>query len=84
LRQCRLFAGLTQKALAERTGIPEDKISSLESGRSRGYLDEIRAIVTFTGCGDQEKDILQCWRDFAKPPKKPKPWHEAIDYSEQT
>lgn len=72
LKACRLYAGLTQKALARRTGIPEDKICALEVGRTRGYLDEIRTIVWFTGCGDQEQDITQCWRDFNPPPPVPK------------
>lgn len=72
LKECRYFAGLTQKALAKRTGIPEDKISLLESGKTRGYLDEIRAIVVFTGCGDRLAEILQCWREFVRPPRKPR------------
>lgn len=67
LRQCRLFAGLTQKKLSAKTGVPRWKIEKLESGKTRGYLDDIRAIVWFTGCGGQEQEILQCWRDF-KPP----------------
>ena len=83
LRECRLYAGLSQKALSQRTGIPKDKISSLECGRLRGYLDEISTWVQLTGCGDQLAEILQCWREFVRPPRKPRT-DEAIDYSEQT
>ena len=83
LRQCRAYAGLSQKQLSERTGIPKSKIGSLESGRLRGYLDEITTWVQLTGCGDQLAEILQCWREFVKPPRKPRT-DEVIDYSEQT
>jgi len=73
LKMCRTFAGLTQAKLAERTGITEYKICAIETGRSRGYLDEIRTWVWLTGCTDQEKDILQLWADFSRPVRSCEP-----------
>lgn len=44
LKNARLKAGLTQVALAERSGVPQSTISELESGRTAdpGYLTLVK------------------------------------------
>lgn len=49
LREARLRAGLTQAALAERTGRPQSTIARWESGRTQPSLESLRE--TIRACG---------------------------------
>ena len=56
LRDCRLAAGLTQEALAERAGISERNIRALEHGGTKPQRDTARRLATALGLAGEELD----------------------------
>jgi multiple sugar transport system substrate-binding protein len=59
LRRLRVAAGLTQQALAERSGISVDAISALENGRKlRPRRDTVSMLAGGLGLGPAEREIL--------------------------
>ena len=51
LRQARRRAGLTQRELAERAGIPQPTVSRIESGRVVPRVDTLDRLLRL--CGDE-------------------------------
>lgn len=51
IRYCRRRAGLTQRALAARTGIPQPAIARLESGRVIPRADTLERLLSACGFG---------------------------------
>ena len=49
LRQARRGAGLSQRALAERTGVPQPHIARIESGAVSPRLDTLDVLLSATG-----------------------------------
>ncbi len=49
LRHARARAGLTQRALAERTGVPQPAIARIEVGRVRPRVDTLEALLRACG-----------------------------------
>jgi transcriptional regulator with XRE-family HTH domain len=49
LRTARRRAGLTQRALAERTGIPQPSIARIEAGETRPRIDTLERLLGATG-----------------------------------
>ncbi len=45
IRELRKHRGLTQAALAERTGLPQSEISRIENGRRRLTVERLIAIA---------------------------------------
>src|SRR5262249_30093878 len=64
LRRYRLAAGLTQEALAERTGLSVRGLSDLERGARRSpYPGTVRRLVQALNLSDAERADLQAVRD---------------------
>lgn len=51
LRQARRRAGLTQCALAERTGVPQSTVGSIEAGHSDPRVSTLDTLLR--ACGDE-------------------------------
>jgi transcriptional regulator with XRE-family HTH domain len=51
LRYCRLRAGLTQRELGSRVGVPQPAIARIESGRVIPRVDTLRKLLTACGFG---------------------------------
>lgn len=45
----REHRGLTQKALAERSGVAQPEVSAIESGKRRGSVDTLKALAKALG-----------------------------------
>jgi multiple sugar transport system substrate-binding protein len=59
LRRLRVDAGLTQQALADRSGISVDAISGLENGRKlRPHRDTVSMLAAGLGLGTAEREAL--------------------------
>jgi transcriptional regulator with XRE-family HTH domain len=58
LRQVREDAGLTGRAVAERTGWPHSKVSKLERGQQTATRSDVDAWVQATGAGQGDADRL--------------------------
>ncbi|WP_035858715.1 helix-turn-helix domain-containing protein [Cryptosporangium arvum] len=59
LRQVREDAGLTGRAVADRTGWPHSKVSKLERGQQTATVSDVDAWVQATGAGSDDADRLQ-------------------------
>lgn len=51
LRQARRRAGLSQRALAQRAGVPQPQIARIESGTVSPRLDTLDRLLSATGSG---------------------------------
>jgi predicted transcriptional regulator len=51
VRRTRLGAGLTQRALARRSKVPQPTIAAIEAGRQDPRFETLRALVE--GCGQE-------------------------------
>jgi transcriptional regulator with XRE-family HTH domain len=49
LRYCRRRAGLTQRELAERSGVPQSSIARIESGKLRPRIDTLTRLIEACG-----------------------------------
>jgi transcriptional regulator with XRE-family HTH domain len=49
LRSARLRAGLSQRALAERSGIPQPSIARMEAGQTVPRVDTLQRLLRATG-----------------------------------
>src|SRR4051794_35972045 len=56
LRACRLAVGLTQEALAERTGMSARTIRLLEQGGSRPHEDTARRLASALSLTDDQRE----------------------------
>src|SRR5256885_1459451 len=73
LHQLRIAAGLTQEALAERSGLSVDAISALETGRRlRPRADTLQMLAGARGLSaDQHRDLAELARRQRRPPRAP-------------
>ena len=62
LREVRIEAGLTGRALAERAGWHESKVSKIEYGRTQPSPDDIRDWCNFTGVPEQAEEFVASLR----------------------
>jgi len=66
LRQRREQLGLSQHALARRTGVPQARISEFESGTKTGMtLDTAKRLARALGCSIDY--LAGTWEDVAEP-----------------
>ncbi|MCG7203588.1 ATP-binding protein [Streptomyces arenae] len=74
LRRFRLRAGLTQEALAERSGVSVSTIRGMETGRRRNpQLASVRGLAAALGLRPAERDDLLAAAGAAEPPAVPVP-----------
>nr|DAJ55163.1 MAG TPA: Helix-turn-helix XRE-family like protein [Caudoviricetes sp.] len=58
LREIRILAGLTQKELAERSGVSQTMISAVERGEAQITLIKAKMITNVLGCSLE--DLIDC------------------------
>ena len=58
LREIRILAGLTQKELAERSGVSQTMISAVERGEAQSTLIKAKMITNVLGCSLE--DLIDC------------------------
>ena len=58
LREIRILAGLTQKELAERSGVSQTMISAVERGEAQITLIKAKMITNVLGC--RLEDLIDC------------------------
>ena len=58
LREIRILAGLTQKELAERSGVSQTMISAVERGEAQVTLIKAKMIANVLGCSLE--DLIDC------------------------
>ena len=58
LREIRILAGLTQKELAERSGVSQTMISAVERGEAQITLIQAKMITNVLGCSLE--DLIDC------------------------
>jgi multiple sugar transport system substrate-binding protein len=84
LQRLRVAAGLTQEALAERSGISVDAISALENGRHlRPRRDTLSMLADGLGLGPAEREVLAATARCEGRPRAPRragrlPEHAAV------
>src|SRR5262245_20735494 len=67
IRELRVAAGLSQKALAEAAGVPQSQVSQWESGNSSPLATTVPAICDALGCSPDE-----IFTEALAPPPPPK------------